>query len=191
MNYEELKIALADTLMRADLMGAIPAWIAQAEESFDQALRIPELVEHDRLPLWSAAADLPDDYLEAYSVNADGRRLAFVSMHQFRTRQGQPTQFSIFGRTLQLDAPGPRDVDLHYYRRVPRLSDTRPTNRVLEHHPSLYLYGSLLHSAPYLREDERILVWQGLYQQHLEQANLQSERGQYGPAPRVRARSIG
>ena len=39
------------------------------------------------------------------------------------------------------------------------LTDLAPTNWLLTKHPDVYLYGALLESAPYTKEDERINVW--------------------------------
>ena len=60
------------------------------------------------------------------------------------------------------------------------MSDSRTTNNILTHFPDLYLYGSLLHAAPYLGDDARISIWSGLYQKALSGANVQSNEAKYG-----------
>ena len=50
------------------------------------------------------------------------------------------------------------------------------TNWLLTNYPDAYLYGALLHSAPYLQEDSRIQTWAALYQKAISDINSESER---------------
>jgi len=63
-----------------------------------------------------------------------------------------------------------------YYAKVPTLSDSNETNWLLTHHPDIYLYGALLHSAPYLKEDERAQTWAALYTSAVERVNNASSK---------------
>ena len=65
---------------------------------------------------------------------------------------------------------------LMYYAKVPTLSDSNETNWLLTHHPDIYLYGALLHSAPYLKEDERAQTWAALYTSAVERVNNASSK---------------
>ncbi len=46
-----------------------------------------------------------------------------------------------------------------YRKVVPALSDANTSNWLLACAPDAYLYGALLESAPYIKDDERIAVW--------------------------------
>ncbi len=46
-----------------------------------------------------------------------------------------------------------------YRTNIPALSDTNTSNWLLDLAPDLYLYGALLESAPYIKEDARIQTW--------------------------------
>jgi len=46
-----------------------------------------------------------------------------------------------------------------YRKNIPALSVTNTTNWLLALAPDLYLYGALLESAPYIKEDARIQTW--------------------------------
>jgi len=50
----------------------------------------------------------------------------------------------------------------------------------LERYPDAYLYGALVHSAPYLRDDARTQVFAALYQNAIDAINAESERSKYG-----------
>ena len=78
---------------------------------------------------------------------------------------GRPTHYTNIGTEIQV-FPSPDSsytAELVYFRNVPKLSNTNTTNWLLELAPDLYLYGTLLQSAPYLRDDERITTWASLY----------------------------
>ena len=46
-----------------------------------------------------------------------------------------------------------------YRQNIPALTSTNTSNWLLTLAPDLYLYGTLLETAPYLKEDERIQTW--------------------------------
>jgi len=48
------------------------------------------------------------------------------------------------------------------------LSTTDP-NWLLTTHPDIYLYGALVEGAPHLRDDERVVMWESLLQQRIEE----------------------
>lgn len=60
------------------------------------------------------------------------------------------------------------------------LSDTNLTNRMLLQHPDIYLYASLAESAGFLREDERVQLWEGILQQRLDSLEELMQNQQYG-----------
>lgn len=73
--------------------------------------------------------------------------------------------------------PGIEGV-LTYYAKIPALSGSNTSNWLLADSPDLYLYGTLVQTAPYLREDERVGVWNTIYQQLLNDFRLADERAQ-------------
>ena len=73
---------------------------------------------------------------------------------------------------------------MYYYGKIPSLSASNATNQILENFPDVYLYGSLVHSAPFLGDDQRLQVWGSLYQSSLNAINGQSERAKQGAVGR-------
>jgi hypothetical protein len=55
----------------------------------------------------------------------------------------------------------------------------------------LYLYGSLVEAAPYLKDDERLAVWSTLYTNSLGDIEVADQRASVSSTPIVRARSLG
>jgi hypothetical protein len=94
--------------------------------------------------------------------------LSFMSgtqMDEFRfgtsNVAGQPRYFTIFGDEIEL-APTPDQnytIEMVYRKNVPALTSDNTTNWLLTLAPDMYLYGCLLESAPYIKEDGRIQTW--------------------------------
>jgi len=55
------------------------------------------------------------------------------------------------------------------------LSDSATSNWLLSTAPDVYLYGALIHSAPYLAEDNRTAIFAQMYGAAVNQLTLQSE----------------
>ena len=66
-------------------------------------------------------------------------------------------------------------LDIEYHSKV-GLTDEAPTNKLLDNDPDIYLYGALMHSAPFLRDDARIMVWTKLYEDGVGQKTEASKK---------------
>ena len=47
-----------------------------------------------------------------------------------------------------------------YWAKVTPLSDSAPTNWLLTESPEVYLFGALCEATPFIKEDERVALWQ-------------------------------
>ena len=78
-----------------------------------------------------------------------------------------------------------------YYAKIASLSDSNTTNWLLAKHPDIYLYGALIQSAPYLKDDERVATWMSLYERMLEDMEKADERALFsGAVIKVRAKAF-
>jgi len=75
-------------------------------------------------------------------------------------------------------------MQLAYYAEIPKLSDTTTFNWLLQSDPDLYLYGSLMQSAPYLLDDARMQTWASLYQNGLASLQKASDDTRFGGSGR-------
>ena len=92
------------------------------------------------------------DYLRSYwPVPSDEDTPAFYAEYDYDHWLIAPTP----------DASGKAEVI--YYELPQLLDDTAQTNWLTDHAPNLLLYGALLEASPFLKNDERIAVWQGMY----------------------------
>jgi hypothetical protein len=169
--YADLQASIAAWLMRDDLTAAIPDFISLAEADMSNRLRLRAMLT--TVEVDAAGGALPDDCLAVRSVElADYGHLSFAAdaeTAQFSNayRGGDARWFSIDGNNLVVSPTqaGAGTVTLRYYARIPALSDSNQTNHVLTASPALYLYGSLLQSAPFLLDDARMQTWSTLYDQ--------------------------
>ena len=106
-------------------------------------------------------------------VNNNTRKILFTRAYEYllnywpdRTATDRPIFYGDYDYTLWLIAPTP-DADypfeILYYELPPLLDDVVQTNWLTEYAPQLLLYGTLLEATPFLKNDERIPVWQSMY----------------------------
>lgn len=79
-------------------------------------------------------------------------------------------------------------LTLSWWENVPKLGGAVLSNWLLDEHPDIYFYGSLLESAPWLREDGRISVWESIFRTRCEELHYANEQRLYsGPIslPRI------
>ena len=193
--YSELKTAVADFLNRDDLTDVIPTFIALGEAQISRDLRHWRQQRRVTTTLNEGFEFLPSDFLEAvhfYIDTGEGEKtLEFASMAEISRRKmnnagisGEPAVYTINAGQIEV-VPAPDDsypLALVYYGKTISLSDEATTNWLLSYFPDIYLYASLMHSAPYLQEDQRISVWGQMYAQGIAQANQESDSAMYsGP----------
>ena len=82
------------------------------------------------------------------------------------TQTDQPVFYADYDYSHWLIAPTP-DADYPFevvYYQIPQLLDeTVQSNWLTEYAPELLLYASLLEATPFLKNDDRIPVWQSMY----------------------------
>lgn len=197
--YTELKSSIADTLNRDDLTAVIPTFISLAEAQMNRDIRHWRMEERATLTLSSQYTALPADWLQTTSLSLDNQRLEYVSRDNMLERAeqtsvytGTPDSYTLTGGELEV-YPRPSvsvDATLIYTQKIPTLSDGAPTNWVLTYFPEVYLYGSLLHSAPYLQDDARLQVWAPIYAASVTQVNADSLRSKAGTNMRLKIKGL-
>ena len=75
-------------------------------------------------------------------------------------------------------------IDLKYIRTLPSLLVAPNANVLFSLYPDVYLYGALLHSAPFLQHDDRVPVWKGFYDQIIKDINKDRERVEFSMNPK-------
>lgn len=179
VDYASLQSAVTEYLARdqdATLIARIPTFVQLAEAKFNRQLFVRQM-EQRATALISLASDepefisLPADFQSMRRVrisSVTGKpTLEFksgtqIDEYRFETFNvsGRPRYFTVFGDELEI-APTPDaayTIEMVYRRNIPPLADNA-SNWLLTLAPDLYLYGALLESAPYIKEDNRIQTW--------------------------------
>jgi hypothetical protein len=190
-NYSELKSSIADFLNRDDLTAVIPTFISLAEAQFARDLRHYQMENRATGTIDSQYMTKPGDWLETIRINittANTRPLDLLSSQAMVDKRANYLDLTGIPRYYRHSEnqfeffPSPDDsygVELLYYQRVPALSDSNTTNWLLTEAPDAYLYGSLVHSAPYLSEDQRTAIWAQLFGAALQRLNQSSDEAVY------------
>ena len=204
-NYGELKSTISDFLNRSDLTSVIPTFIDFAEAEFNRNLRVRQMVARAEAVIDTRFSAVPADFVEAKDlVIVTGNPvtpLQFVTqqeMAQLRstslTTAGKPLYFSVVGGQFEM-CPTPDAeyaLEMSYFAKITPLSDDSDTNWLLTDYPDIYLYTSLMHSAPYLKDDERITVWAQLAAKAKEELLSRDTSASFnGSTPVIRVRSFG
>ena len=82
------------------------------------------------------------------------------------TQTDAPKYYADYDYTHWLIAPTPDDdyaFEVLYYERIQPLDSSNQTNWFTIYAPQALLYGSLLQAMPFLKNDERIPMWQAQY----------------------------
>jgi len=190
--YSELKTSVADFLNRDDLTSVIADFIALGEAQMNRDIRHYSMIKRSVAEIDTRYSSLPTDFLEPIRLHIDDSyqtRLELTSlddMLQLRNNTanatGKPQYYAIVGDSIEVYPTPDADynTELMYYAKIDALSDSNTSNWVLSSHPDAYLYGSLMQSAPYLKDDNRLTVWASLYAGIISSINRQSERTKYG-----------
>jgi hypothetical protein len=175
--YEKLVEAVSDWLGRDDLEDRIPTFIHLVEADLTRMtlLRAQEKVTTGSFTAEQDFINLPDDLVTPRLLRIDTsprvRLVDIVSLDKFVgiAESFSQSTFSMaatmVGDRLYL-APTPGvddDYTLFYMARLMPLSSNNSTNRILKDAPDALLYGALMHSAPFVGNDERLPLWGTLY----------------------------
>jgi hypothetical protein len=193
-NYSTLQSAVADYLNRADLTSQIPMFIQFVEADISTRLRCREMVVRATTTNDEEFVELPTDFLQALNLQIVGGKtpLRYVTLDeadQIKASQiyTQVVAYTIVDGAIEL-VPAPADdvqIEMVYYQQVPPLSNVTTTNWLLSKSPDVYLYGALVHAAPFLMDDQRINTFASFYAQRVEALNLDSDRAVHSGSPLV------
>lgn len=187
-SYSDLQTSVGTLLNRGDLTSQIPDWITLCEASLNRDLDCRQMQDTSTITLTAETYPLPTDFggVKSLRLNSGvGVHLDYLSpdlLDGMSTTAGVPTAYSISGENLYFNPPpnGTMTARLRYRKLIPALSDTNTTNWVLARYPDLYLYGTAVHSAPYLQFDERLSMWAAIYANLVTDINAESRKESEG-----------
>jgi hypothetical protein len=180
MTYDSLVEDIQQYLERTDdaTINQIPRFIMLAEQVIASQIKFLGnlTVNTSNMVAATATIDKPARWHKTISMNVtvNGKRQpVFVRKYEYLREyapdpsvQGTPKFYADYDYTHWLVAPTPDaayDYEVLYYERVQPLDSTNQTNWFTIYAPQAMLYGSLLQAMPFLKNDERISMWQQQY----------------------------
>ena len=193
-DYEDLVTKVGDWLDRDDLAAQIPDFIAMVEARLNRVLRS---VNSEASALWSVSDEfyaLPSDFRKLRKLHIEGspdRPLVEMSPvaipTMFSGDTGTPRAYYIEGRQLGLAPPPADTVTLRasYFRKIPPLTSALPYNWLLQEHPDIYVWGTLMHGAYFIRDPEAVQACSALFDQSIAELQRESRLDRWGAGPLV------
>jgi hypothetical protein len=86
---------------------------------------------------------------------------------------------------LLVGPAGNGEISIVYRQGIPPLTEAEPTNRFLLKNPDLYLYGILLETEPFMKNDARLATWKVLFEEALDNITTLDRAARWGRARMV------
>jgi len=188
--YSELKTAVGNWLNRSDLTTYIPDLVMLGEKRVYRDLRIRAMETALSSTISSGVIALPSDYIELKSAYVDGSPTQILQRktsefiytnYPARSSSGKP---KFIGREGSSFIFGPYPDSAYtvkgiYYARLSALSTSNETNWFTTNAPDILLFASLIEAEVFIKNDERLPVWQTKYDQIAAQLTAEDQREQY------------
>lgn len=187
-NYTDLTTSLADWLRRSALTSQIADFVtlAESELNADVHTRLMESDEPVTLTVGTRTIALPARFIEPISFELvisgqSNTQLTYEPPHRISINAAsgaacRPQYWTINGDNIEF--PNLSDATYSAVFRMVKGFDlaATSTNSLMTAYPGLYLFGSLLQAAPYLRDDNRIPTWQSRYDRLLAKVKRKEGR---------------
>lgn len=180
MTYSNLVADIEKYLERTDAetINRIPTFIGLAEQVLAADLKFLGnlTVATSNMVQGEAIIDKPARWRKTVSMNVTvggERKPVLLRKYEYLreywpdpAQEDVPLFYCDYDYTHWLIAPTPDDdyaYEVLYYERVQPLDDSNQSNWFTQYAPQALLYGSLLQAMPFLKNDERIGMWQAQY----------------------------
>jgi hypothetical protein len=180
MTYDSLVENIQSYLDRtdADTLAKIPLFIMLAEQTIASQIKFLGnlTVQASTMTIGQPIIDKPARWHKTVSMNvtANGQKQPVLLRKYEYLREyapdatvtGVPAYYGDYDYTHWLVAPSPAsayEFEVLYYERLQPLDSSNQTNWFTTYAPQALLYGSLMQAMPYLKNDERMPMWQQNY----------------------------
>jgi hypothetical protein len=180
MTYASLVTDISSYLERTDTatLEKIPTFIMLAEQVISTEIQFLGnlTVVTSTMNVGEPIIVKPARWRKTVSINLidnNQRQPVFLRKYEYlrnywpnATQRDTPVYYCDYDYTHWLVAPTPDlayNYEVLYYERVQPLDIANQTNWFTQYAPQAMLYGSLLQAMPFLKNDERIPMWQAQY----------------------------
>ena len=182
MTYDSLAADIETYLERTDqaTIDKIPTFIMLAEQVLAADLKFLGnlTVATSNMVEGQATIDKPARWRKTVSMNvtvSGQRQPVLLRKYEYLreywpdpAQEDVPKYYCDYDYTHWLVAPTPADdysYEVLYYERLAPLDTSNQSNWFTQYAPQALLYGSLLQAMPFLKNDERMGMWQAQYDQ--------------------------
>lgn len=160
----------------------LPRLVNFAERRLARELKIQGFIRAVTVPIAAGVAVLrkPDRWRDTISVTADTQPV-FARGYEYcrnywpdEALTGTIEFYADYDYNHWLFVPTPTadtSLEVLYYEQPAFLGDDSQTNWLTEYAPNALLYATLLEAAPFLQKDERIQIWQTMYDRAAQGVN--------------------
>ena len=180
MTYDSLVENIQSYLERSDdaTIEKIPLFIMLAEQIIASQIKFlgNMTVNTSTMVIGQPIIDKPARWHKTVSMNvtvAGQKQPVLLRKYEYlreynpdATVTGAPEYYGDYDYTHWLVAPSPNlayEYEVLYYERLQPLDSSNQTNWFTIYAPQALLYGSLLQAMPYVKNDERMPMWQQNY----------------------------
>ena len=181
MTYDSLLVDIRRYLERGFTQASdqivfdqLPRLVTLAERRIARELKIEGFIRAITTPLSIGVSTYlkPDRWRDTISMTVNGTPIQTRSYEYLRNywpdeaQTASPQFYADYDYANWLIAPTPNaasTLEVLYYEQPALLGPTLQSNWLTEYAPELVLYASLLEATPFLKNDESVQLWQGLY----------------------------
>lgn len=197
-SYANLKITLQSWLARADLANDVDDMIDMFEGWCNRNLRVPQM-EQESTANATEYMPFPTDFMELRDIQYQSNPVVqleyqtpvMADMQNPNGDSGTPYFYTIVSNQIRL-VPAPDDptvkVRIDYWKRLTPLSDSAPTNWLLDLYPDSYLYGSMVHGHVRIQDPQIATFIASGWTSVMQELARSGRNANVGSSLRIRAR---
>ncbi len=167
----------------------IPRLITLAERRIARELKIQGFLAVVNTTMQSGVSvyPKPDRWRDTVSINIgtgtnnNTRKQIYARSYEYireywpdETQEATPEFYADYNYSNWVFAPTPDadyPMEVLYYELPPLLDEATQTNWLTEYAPNLLLYASLVEATPFVKDDQRVQLWQTYYDRALAALN--------------------
>lgn len=203
-DYTTLDQAVDDYLHRSDLSSWVPNFIQNCESKLYKRVMIRDMEKTFDIAVSSGLGTVPTDYRAmkfAYRNANPTTPLQIVTLEELyeeypgRSDGGIPAVFTREAGNFIFGPGNPADFTMkgvYYYTYTLLSAGVKTTNWYTDNAPECLLYGSLVEAAPFIGDDERLPLWQSMFEEAVRIVEHEQKRENLsGGTKRQRTRASG
>lgn len=194
-NYGELKTevsAFIDRASDASFVARLPSLVALAEASIRRDVRAIDMLSTTSSTMASGVIAQPARCIEVRTLSVgDCGVIDYMDPFNYYARQdwGYPSGYTINGSSILVAGGGNEEYTLNYWQSYAAFTSDANTNWLLTNAPDIYLYGTLIHAAAYMKDVDAATSYQAVFKEAVSAVNSQAKAQLTAGPMRERPRS--